>query len=177
MSKRTWDTAIKNGLYAYVHRKEYAYFYGAKGKVLTDSVMNTLIQLSPSYFKKYTASEIEQIKNNSRGKIGYDCSGFVGWVCTGDECYSKAQINNCSFITNDLVAGVAGSILFTTHGGTGRHIGIDIGYGYCLDMGRESTDWAIENGLDSIRLRKILDCDWEVSGESNVIDYTGADSR
>ena len=177
MTKRTWDDAIKRGLYAHTRRREMVYFYGAKGQVLTDALMNYFISASPSHFSQFSAEEIEQIKRNSRGKLAYDCSGFTGWVCTGDKQYSAGQIANCSSVTSDLVAGVAGSILYTTHGGKGRHIGIDIGYGYCLDMGIESTDEMVRLGYDSVRLRKVLECGWELSGQSNVIDYTGANNR
>jgi hypothetical protein len=34
--------AIKRGLDAYRHRDRYAYFYGAKGQVLTDATMDAL---------------------------------------------------------------------------------------------------------------------------------------
>lgn len=176
---RKWDEAIKNGMRAYTQRENYAYFYGAKGQTLTDAVMDRLIAASPVYFARYSAAEIEQIKRNSRGKIGYDCSGFVGWVCTGDQCYSTGQFGHSTYRTQDLAAGVAGSCLYTTWGGSGRHIGIDIGYGYCLDMAYESTDANIAAGRAGIRLYKISDniVPWEWSFQSNVIDYTGADAR
>ena len=177
MGKRTWDDAIKRGLYTHTRRNEYVYMYGAKGQRLTDSLITYFITASPGHFSQYSAEELAQIRRNSIGKIGYDCSGFTGWVCTGDEQYSTGHIANCSFTTPNLAAGVAGSLLYTTHGGRGRHIGIDIGYGYCLDMGHESTDDAVRNGYDSVRLRKISDCGWEVSGMSKVIDYTGANNR
>lgn len=165
--------AIQRGLDAYRNRAAYAYFYGAKGQVLTDAVMDALINAEKDYFSKYTAEQIRQIKNNSRGKIGYDCSGFVGWVCTGDRQWSTGQINNCSLITTPR-DGVAGSLLYTTFGGKGRHIGLDIGYGFCLDMGYESTDAAVREGRDSVRLTRISETAWEKSGRSRVLDYTGA---
>lgn len=176
---KKWDEAIKAGLRAYTQRENYAYMYGAKGQKLTPELINYFISVSPDYFKKYSAEELDQIRRNSVGKIGYDCSGFVGWVCTGDKQYSTGQFNNTSCKTQDLVAGVAGSILYTTYGGAGRHIGIDIGYGYCLDMAYESTDANIANGKAGIRLYKILDgiTPWEWSCRSKVIDYSGANNR
>lgn len=172
----TWDNAIKKALDMMTHRDQYAYFYGAKGQKLTKSTMEALWQAEPGYFAKYTAAEKKQIFKNSEGKIGIDCSAFTG-MCTGDMQYSTGQINNCSYTTRDMVAGVAGSILYTTHGGTGRHIGIDIGYGYCLDAGRESTDACVSEHMDSVRLTHIRERDWEVSGRSNLVDYTGANNR
>lgn len=165
--------AIQRGLNAYRNRQAFAYFYGAKGQSLTDSVMESLWQAEPAYFAKYTPEEKKQIFRNSRGKIGYDCSGFVGWVCTLDRQWSTGQINNCKLITTPA-DGVAGSILYTTWGGKGRHIGIDIGYGYCLDMAYESTDQRIREGNDGIRLTRISETAWEKSGQTRVLDYTGA---
>lgn len=170
---QSFTEAIKNGLNAYRHRDEYAYFYGAKCVVLTDPVMDALIAAEPNYFKKYTPEQIAQIKRNSRGKIGIDCSAFTGWICTGDRQYSTGQINNCSKITTPR-EGVAGSLLYTTFGGRGRHISLDIGYGYCLDTGYESTDAVVASNNHSIRLTRIAETAWEKSGQSRVLDYTGA---
>ena len=155
------------------HRDSYAYFYGAKGVVLTDATMEALWKAEPAYFAKYNAQQKAQIFRNSRGKVGYDCSGFVGWVCTGDHQYSTGQINNCKLVTTPAL-GVAGSILYTTFGGRGRHIGLDIGYGWCLDMGYESTDAIVASGNDSVRLTRIGETAWEKSGQTRVLDYTGA---
>lgn len=165
--------AIQRGLEAYRNRDRYAYFYGAKGQVLTDATMAALIAAEPGYFAKYSAAEIEQIKRNSRGKIGYDCSGFTGWVCTGDRQWSTGQINNCSVVTTPR-DGVAGSLLYTTFGGKGRHIGLDIGVGYALDTGYESTDAVVAANNHSIRLTRISETAWEKSGRSRLLDYTGA---
>ena len=168
MGKITWDQAVKNGMFAYYHRDKYAYFYGAKGQVLTDELMDYFISAEPAHFAKFSKEELKAIKDFSRGKIGLDCSGFVGWICTGDKQYSVGQITNCHDVTSDLVAGVAGSILFTTFGGSGRHMALDIGYGYFLHCPSEGH---------TIELGKVLDYPWEKSGQSNVIDYTGATNR
>lgn len=166
--------AIKRGLDAYRHRDKYAYLYGCKGTFLADrqTILN-FMAAEPAYFAKYTAEQKEQIIRNSIGKIGYDCSGFVGWVCTGDKQWSTGQINNCSKITT-IRDGVAGSIVYTTFGGRGRHIGLDIGYGYCLDMGYESTDAIVASHNDSVRLTRLSETAWEKSGQTRVLDYTGA---
>ena len=76
----TYYEVIKKALNMLYHRDEYAYFYGAKGQILTDEVMNTLISLEPAYFSKYTTQELSAYKAFSRGKIGYDCSGFVSEI-------------------------------------------------------------------------------------------------
>ena len=104
--------------------------------------------------------------------MGYDCSGFTGF-CTGDRQWSTGQINNCSVITTPE-KGTEGSLLYTTFGGTGRHIGLDIGCGFCLDMGYESTDNNVLLKRDSVRLTRISETAWEKSGQTKVMDYTGA---
>ena len=168
-----FTTAIKNGLNAYRHRDEYAYFFGAKGQRLTDATMDALWNAEPNHFAKFSPEEKAQIFRNSRGKIGIDCSAFTGWICTGDRQYSTGQINNCKLITTPAL-GVAGSLLYTTFGGRGRHIGLDIGYGYCLDAGYESTDAIVKSNNHSIRLTRIAETAWEKSGQSKLLDYTGA---
>ena len=169
---RHFTEAIKKGLDMYRHRDQFAYFYGAKGQILTDSVMNALWAAEPAYFAKYNAEQKAQIFRNSRGKRGFDCSGFTGEL-TGDRTWSTGQISNCRIITTPR-DGVGGSLLYTTFNGTGRHIGYDIGYGYCVDMGYESTDQRVSEHNDSVRLTRIVETPWEKSGQSNVLDYTGA---
>lgn len=175
-----WDDCVKRALRAYTKREQYCYIYGAKNVMIhTRQDVEYYFQVSPDYFSRYSLEEKEQIIRNSIGKIACDCSGFVGWICTGDKQYSTGQFENCSFKTADLSAGVAGSGLYTTYKGKGRHIGIDIGYGYCCDMAYESTNENIKNGKAGIRLYKILDniTEWEWSFQSRLVDYTGATSR
>lgn len=172
---RHWRDCVKNALRMYVTQKDkYVYFYGAKGQKLTNEIMDYLISASPSYFARYSAEEIKQIKRNSLGKIGYDCSGFTGWGCTGDKTYSTGQFGHATYKTKDLASGVVGSLLYTTYNGAGRHIGIDVGDGYFMDMAYESTDANIKNGKAGIRFCKFSDniVPWEWSFQSNVVDYT-----
>lgn len=171
MAKKRWNTVVDDAIAAYKSGK-YAYFYGAKNVVLTEDTMNYLIAAEPSYFKRYSSAEIAQIKKNSLGKIGVDCSGFVGWLCTGDQQWSKGQIDNC-YKYNTIAGGPTASILFTTWGGTGRHVGLDIGNGYCLQAGWEATDAKVKEGRAGIFLSPITDWAWEKSGQSNAVDYTG----
>lgn len=181
---RRWDEAVKTALTAYVqyiYFDRFCYLYGAKG-VRLDSrkIIEQYFDMEHDYFwTRYNAAEREQIIRNSLNRIAYDCSGFTGWLCTGDMQYSGGQIGNCSIVTKDIAAGVAGSILYTTYGGTGRHVGLDIGYGFCCDMACESTDANIKAHRAGVRLYKMSDgiCPWELSGQSRVLDYTGADAR
>lgn len=191
---KTWDEIINRALYAYTHQDSFVYFYGAKGQVLSDELMDALIACEPKYFAKYSAEEIRQIKKNSRGRVGLDCSAFVGNYCLGVEGYSAYLISQTVNQTNDMYKDVAGSLLYTTRGGTSRHIGIDCGFGFCCDMATESTDKAIQRAMDyrvgrqanaqgcaGVRYYKMNEenptTPWELAGQSIYISYDGADAR
>lgn len=167
--KKTAKQAIFDALTALREKDKYAYFNGAWGQKLTKSTMDYFWTAADSkaHFARYTPAEKEQIYKNSINKIGYDCAGFTGWVCTGDKRYGPGQIANstpCDFNT-------PGAILFTTFGGKGRHIGFSLGNGFCLHMGNESTDANIQQKKDTVRLDRIEDIAWERAGKSNVLDY------
>lgn len=166
---KTWDEICREALGMYLHRDRYCYFYGAKGQVLTDAVMNALWNAEPAYFSKYNAQQKAAIFNYSRGKIGLDCSGFVSYL-TGFKMYSTGMINSCDHVSGDIKNGPAGSIVYTTWGGKGRHVGLDIGYGFTLSIDKEG---------DSIVMRRTKEGNiWEKTGRlSKYIDYKGADAR
>lgn len=112
-------------------RDTIAYWYGAKGEKLTDAVMDYFIHAEPQHFSRYTAEELERLKDWSRGKTGYDCSGFVS-VCCGVRGWSSAYLWSHTKNRDTVAAAKAGSLLYRN-----GHIGIDIGYGQCMMMGRE----------------------------------------
>lgn len=173
MAKRKWSEAIDRGIAAY-RTKDYVYIYGAKNVRLTsEAQIRHYFAMEPAYFARYSESEKSQIVRNSLGHIAADCSGFTGWVCTGDKQYSFGQINNC-YKYNSLAAGPSGSVVFTTWGGQGRHIGLDSGNGWVLHIGYESTDANIAAGRAGIVFEPIVNRAWERSGQSNVLDYSGA---
>lgn len=162
---RDYYKLIQNALHVLQYRDNYCYFYGAKGQRLTDEVMDALIGAEPAYFRQYDALTLNAIKNYSRGKIGLDCSGFITYI-SGVQGYSVSLIESCPVKTTpDL--GVEGSLLFTTKGGVGRHVGIDIGYGFFLHFPKE---------MRTCELGRIKDYVWEVSGQLKGIDYKGAKS-
>ena len=154
---------IKNALWLFYHRNEYAYFYGAKGQVLTDQVMDNLMHCEPQHFAKYDPGQLRQIREYSRGKIGLDCSGFISYI-SGRSNWSTGFIEEATDKTTPAL-GPEGSLLYTTFGGTGRHIGLDIGYGYYIDFPREG---------ESAHLGKINETAWEISGRMAGVDYTGS---
>lgn len=161
----TYYEVIQNALQMFYEKYKYCYFYGAKGQKMTEETMNSLISAEPAYFSKYTTQELAEIKNYSRGKIGMDCSGFVSAVLSQSN-YSTGYFN-ASNVHTIPKNGKEGSGLYTTFSNTGRHIGIDIGYGYFLHCPKE---------MHTIELGKISDYSWEDSFEFEGIAYEGAKS-
>lgn len=172
---KKWNEVIKDGLWLMCQERP-VYIYGAKGQVMTDELLDYF--LSQERYKSFTAAELKQIRKNSKGKRAFDCSGFVGYI-SNDPVYSAAQMEHCYNKTVDLATGPAGSKLYTSYNGTGRHIGLDIGYGYCIHIAWESTDAAIKEGRAGVVVDKINGgrIPWEVTGMAFGINYTGADSR
>lgn len=174
MSKVTWYEAVRKALHL-MTRGNVVYFYGAKGQTLTTPLMLALWDAEQGYFSRYTEDEKIQIFRNSIGKIGVDCSGFTG-LCTGDMSYSVAQKMN-SKPNASPAEGPAGSLLFTSFNGSGKHVGLDLGYGYFINTTVESTDENIKRGKAGIWIGKISEFNWEYSGQSNCVDYEGATNR
>lgn len=170
---KSWFQVIKDAIQMYVDRDKYAYFYGAKnGIVLTTEVMNALWNAEPNYFRRYNADQKAQIFRNSYLKRGFDCSGFACYV-TGETGYST-EIYNKRTVETSLAEGVAGQFLYTTWGGAGRHIAIDAGMGFVLDMGYESTDENVRLHRDSVHLYKITDVAFEHSFQTAAVNYNGS---
>lgn len=161
---KKWDDVIKVALDMLEHSDKYAYFYGAKGQRLTDAVMEALWKAEPVYFSRYNAQQKAAIFEYSRGKIGFDCSGFVG-KCVGDMTWSRGIWDHCYDKKTDVYQGVAGSIVYKT-----GHIGLDIGYGFFIHMGREM--YSVELGRFKENTVK-----WEGCGKHRNVDYAGANNR
>ena len=146
----------------YLNRDNICYFYGAKGQVMTDAAMDALIKAEPEYFAQYSEDEIKKIRKYSKGKIGYDCSGFVG-ACVGvmewsgalwSHCVNKTTVKQCK----------AGSILYRK-----GHVGIDLGYGMAMDVPKEMH--SIEIFRNSPSDRKFTG-----AGEYYLYDYSEANN-
>ena len=158
---KTWDEVIKNAMFMYVHRDDYAYLYGTDGEVGSDALVDKMVAAYPTHF---AGKDIQAIKDYVRGKTCFDCSGWVHTLFGTPDMSSSGIINDCTYKTDDLVAGYAGSVLWKP-----GHIGLDIGYGYCLDIPTE---------LQTIRLQKISEYNWMKSGRwEKYCDYTGANNR
>lgn len=164
---KKWDDVIKSGLLMHIHADRYAYFYGAKGQRLTDSVMNALWDAEPQYFKKYGDDPDikKRIFDFSRGKIGYDCSGFISAI-TGCNTWSGAIWSRCTDKKTNLYLGPAASILYNP-----GHVALDIGYGYFLEFPSELH--SCEMGRISENLNRFTG-----TGKlTGYIDYEGATNR
>lgn len=160
MSNKKSYMILRNAFKIYTERDKYAYFYDAKGIVLTDSAMDYLIRLHwEDHFKRFSPEELKKIKDFSRGKIGYDCTGFI-WAISGvggsaNWIYDKATVNKTS-----VENGKAGSLLWKP-----GHAGIDIGYGYAMDFPIE---------LHTAEIVKIQARGFSGSGELAGYDYSEA---
>ena len=166
MSKATltWDAVIKNAFLMYQNRHMYAYWYDIKGKVLTDEAMDYIIKIHPEHYKRWSKAEIEALKAYSRGKIGYDCTGFIWAITNGtvggsaDSIYKNAPVKY-----KDSYETVAGSMLHKP-----GHAGIDIGYGWGFHMPIEGH---------TVELVHSREYDWTDGCQLVGIDYEGADAR
>ena len=144
----------------FVRRNQFAYFYGAKGQVLTPALIESLMLSESAYFSQYSQKELEDIYHYSLGKIGIDCSAYIN-LLTGQVNWSTGYWTE-SLNKTDPVSGTWGNILYTTFGGTGRHIGIDIGEGKFLHAPKE---------MRSIEIGLIREYPWEGSGQIKGVSY------
>lgn len=148
---------VKTALNWYQERDSVAYWMGAKGEVLTNKRMDELVKWNPEYFKKYTPERLAELKKWSLGKVGFDCSGLVS-VCAGlkglsswtlwDRTVNRTSVRECK----------AGSFLWRP-----GHIGIDIGYGYFIDIAAEGQ---------TVRLLPNSKGTFTNGGEYNGADYS-----
>lgn len=155
-----WATVLSRAIRIFEDRENYCYLYGAKGQVLTPKLIKEFFEMEPAYFSQYTPEQKKDIIDYSTGKVGIDCSGFID-LCTGMTNWSTGYYED-SVNKTDPISGTWGNILYTTHGGKGRHIGIDVGQGRFLHSPKE---------LRSIELGIIRLYDWEASGQIKGISY------
>lgn len=158
MTQMTHADILKRAFDLYTQRDNIAYFMGAKVQVLTDELMDQLRKdYWDAHFKRYTDAEFQKIKDWSRGKLGMDCSGFVGycvndkWLYSGalwERCVNKTTVKDCK----------AGSILYRV-----GHVGLDIGYGYQIDCPIE---------MQTLRITKNSVPGFTGGGEWKYADYS-----
>lgn len=164
-----YNRAIRRAYEIYTNREKYCYLYGAKKQIVTRNLIETMIKEYPEHFKDWNDETINAYYDENAGKIAVDCSGFIA-LCF-DEIpanYSTGYFKANAGIFDTIAHGVAGALLYTTFGGKGRHIGIDVGSGFCI---HSANEW------DGIRLDYMPDLPanyWEYSFLAGGVDYTGA---
>ena len=124
---------LRKAFKMYVNRFRYAYFYGAKGEILTEKKMDELIAIYwNDYYSRFSPQTLEEIKRYSKGKIGIDCSGFLTKI-TG--LYgSSSMLYDVTVDKTSVENGKAGYMLYKQ-----GHCGVDIGYGYCMHIGSSGS--------------------------------------
>lgn len=151
---------LRTAFLLFVNRKNYIYFYGAKGEKLDTQSMDALIKAYPGYYSRFSTEQLNEFKRLSWGKIGFDCSGFI--TAISGIFGSSAQIWEKCVKKTSVANGKAGSYLFKQGDGM-NHCGIDIGYGYCMHcpgMGR------------TLEIAKIQAVGFTMSGELPGYDYS-----
>lgn len=162
-----WKSGVLKAQWAYDRRDKFAYLYGCKGeRIVSRRQFDRYVKAEPGYFRKYSAKELDDIYKYCHGKYCFDCSGFVAWLCYPTlKKYSTALYNDKTLEFKDYTKSVSGALLYTTHNGLGRHIGIDGGNGYYFHMANE---------METIRKEKFSDNPyyWEHFFEVSGVDYT-----
>lgn len=144
-------------------REKYAYLYGAKGELGTEEFIRNKFKQYPSYFAKYTKEQLEEIVEYSRGKILYDCSGFVCHCAGIPDAYSGKLIEECTKQTTDVREAQAGWLCYKK-----GHVGVDRGDGTFLHMSHE---------LETIVVDRFSNYDWHKQGRLKGVDYSYEDGK
>lgn len=99
-----------------------------------------------------------------KGKMCFDCSGFIDW-CIGYEGIHKYTSWDFGEMKkqDSLSSGFAGSVLWKK-----GHVGLDIGYGACIDIGHYGG---------TLEISMLGDKDWTSSHLIENVNYEGANAR
>lgn len=154
-----YSLVLRKALIMFSDRDKYCYMYGANGEVMTDARVDQLWNTYPQHYNKIGCTR-EALKDHVRGKRCFDCSSFINYVTGADKDYYSATLwANCSKKTTPR-EGVAGSLLYKP-----GHVGLDIGYGLCLEFVNEFKDF---------QLNYITGRGFTGSGELKWVEYAGA---
>lgn len=119
----------------------------------------------PGWFKGMPVGDAWNIwLNINKGKMCFDCSGLIDWAIgyKGQHKYSSWDFGNMPK-NKSIKFGVAGSVLWKK-----GHVGIDIGYGMVIEIGRWNH---------SIELHNIYERNFTSSHLIPEVDYTGSNGR
>lgn len=159
----TFDEGIKRAERYLIDRDKYCYFFGAKGDYMSDTKMEYLWRMYyDTYFYKYKDRK-KELFDFCRGKIGFDCSGFITKIFDLPIQNSTSLYENCPIKTS-VVDGVHGSLLWKP-----GHVGIDVGYGRFIHIG--SAFGSFEQGLNRDNPGF-----WQKSGQLKNVDYSRANN-
>ena len=158
---RTGLEVSQRALEMFNEREKYAYLYGAKGELGTEEFIRYMFKQYPAYFSKYSAEQLEQIVEYSKGKILYDCSGFVCHCAGIPTSYSGKLMSECTKHTTDTKEAQAGWLAWKT-----GHVGIDRGDGTFLHMYKE---------LETVVADRFSNYDWQKQGRLRGVDYSYED--
>lgn len=140
----------------YNERENIAYWFGAKGQVLTYDLMRRLVAEEPEHFRRYSPQELERLMAWSSGKWGFDCSGLIGY-CFGLEGWSSWGLWDYCDNKGPVKQALAGSILWKP-----GHVGLDVGFGEVGQICREG---------ETIRLDDNGTQGFEAGGRIRGVDY------
>lgn len=154
-----YSLAIRKALMMFNDREKYRYMFGANGEVMTDARVDQLWD-TYSYHYNTIGCTRQALKDYVRGKKCFDCSSFINYVTEADKDYYSGSLwASCKTRTTPR-AGVAGSLLYKP-----GHVGLDIGYGLCLEFVNEFKDF---------QMNYITGRGFEGSGELPWIEYYGS---
>lgn len=154
-----YSLVIRKALMMFNDRDQYRYVYGANGEVMTDRRLDELWDRYSYHFDALGCTR-QALKDHVRGKKCFDCSSFINYVTEADKDYYSASLwASCEKRTTPR-AGVAGSLLYKP-----GHVGLDIGYGLCLEFVGEFKD---------MQMNYITGRGFDGSGELSWVSYAGA---
>lgn len=147
----------------YNNREKYAYLYGAKGQIGTDDFVRSMFAAYPDYYARYSSEMKEEIVKYCRGKILYDCSGFV-CECAGiPDVYSGKLLEDGKKKTKNMLDGKEGWLCYKK-----GHVGIDRGDGTFLHIFGE---------MHTIEPKRFSDYDWTDQCRIAGVDYSYEDAQ
>lgn len=164
-SKRPAHEIAKQALKYYVHRNEYAYLYGTDGQIGSDALVDKMVARHINHFSKYNEQQIHDLKDYVRGKICFDCSGFIHTLFGAKDMNSFGIISSCTRVyklPEEVTESPEATVLWKP-----GHVGVDVGHGFFVDIASE---------FDTFRFLNIREyATWVQAGEwSDFCDYTDA---
>lgn len=163
-NKQPAHEIAKNALRFYVHRNNYAYLYGTDGQVGSDELVDKMVRRHTKHFERYSHTDIQALKEYVRGKICFDCSGFVHTLFGAPDRNAFGIISECETtyqIPEQVTQSPEATVLWKP-----GHIGVDTGHGTFVHISTE---------FDTFKFGIIREYDWVKAGEwSEYCDYTDA---